>query len=685
MPAPGIGGAPAMKTQYNDCYMEYNGIRLVIGNSKIRRSFRMDSGYPQAEEIRNVKTGYNWVNSIQPVAAFSIGSPWTELPVIQIQTAVDNRHHMSENHLSVNVSFTKAHESVRWNFRIYPCMPFITTELYLRLNEQQIEPEKGCPMQLPGNDTIEAFNIKERHVKMEVLQYADETDYEDTLIRSIPQRHYWYEKKAYLGNGYLFDAYLSGEQLFLQKESLLPRWWDEEGPQLCTDGNLLQMCGSGTMGCELPADEEIPCYGCTIGVGSGDDLKRAYASYYRQEYSGYKKKIPYIMSNTWGDRNQDTALSEEFILQELETASQIGVDVLQIDDGWQKGITINSKLKTGGVWEGYYEFDPDFWNINPMKFPHGFLCIAERAAAKHVKLGLWFSPDSSHDFKNWEKDVETLVELYRNYGICFFKMDGIKIRNKYCEIQLMKLLSSVMEKTDYQVEFNFDVTAERRLGYLYQKQIGTIFVENRYTDWGTYYPYDTLRNLWQLAGIFPTRKLQMEFLNPRRQAQKYGDDKLAPCHYKIDYLFAVTMMANPLAWMEISRLDAGSAELLTRVIHVYKKIRKALFDAEVIPIGAEPDGVSLTGFWAKVNEHSGYFLLFRDCGDSAVFEESLEELREKMVTPVVLYAGTPLETAPKLTPDGTLTVHLPEKRSFVLLSYQESVENKNRKMEDWQK
>ena len=68
------------------------------------------------------------------------------------------------------------------------------------------------------------------------------------------------------------------------------------------------------------------------------------------------------------------------------------------------------------------------------------------------------------------------------------------------------------------VTFNLDITV-KLLGYLTHKEIGTLFVENRYTDW-TNYSHAVLKNLWTLSELFPTRKFQFELLNNRRNADK---------------------------------------------------------------------------------------------------------------------------------------------------------------------
>ena len=81
-------------------------------------------------------------------------------------------------------------------------------------------------------------------------------------------------------------------------------------------------------------------------------------------------------------------------------------------------------------------------------------------------------------------------------------------------------------------------------------EYGNIFLENRYTDWGNYYPYRTLRNLWMLSRYVPAEKMQIEFLNKWRNADKYDvADPFAPARYSFDYLFAITLAAQRwLGW-----------------------------------------------------------------------------------------------------------------------------------------
>lgn len=339
---------------------------------------------------------------------------------------------------------------------------------------------------------------------------------------------------------------------------------------------------------------EVPYYASAIGIGKTSEIRREFMRYSKAFSCSEMNGELFIMSNTWGDRSRDAALCEEFILKELERARELGVDIVQIDDGWQRGVSANSMRGFGGLWEGFHDKASGFWDIDLARFPNGLDPIIKKADEYGIGIGLWFAPDSSNEFEHIEDDIETIWQLYRRYNIRYFKIDGVKIRSKLCEVRFIRFLRELTERSGGEIKFNLDVTAEDRFGYLYQTQYGTLFVENRYTDCANYYPHNTFRNLWNLASVIPAQRLQMELLNNKRNADKYEGMPFAPAKYRIDYLFASVMPANPLLFMEISKLDNDQTVLLRDIIQVYKKYRRELFESDVIPIGNEPNGMSFS-------------------------------------------------------------------------------------------
>ncbi|NBB79030.1 MAG: hypothetical protein GVY36_06220 [Verrucomicrobia bacterium] len=259
---------------------------------------------------------------------------------------------------------------------------------------------------------------------------------------------------------------------------------------------------------------------------------------------------------------------------------------------------------------GFWSAGSDFWSVNPERFPNGLTPILDAADEHGIEIGLWYAPDSDDDFANWERDVRTILELHRAYGVRFFKIDGLKVSSVQAYKRAHRLLKAVQEGADEAIIMDLDVTGmDKRPGYLGAIPYGPIFVENRYTDRGGYSPHHTLRNLWKLAFWIDPARLRMEFLNNTRRLDRYVGDPLAPSTYRPDYLFATVMMSNPLGWFEASNLPEDYRQQVQPLAEVWREHRDAIFTSTILPVGEEPSGQSWTGFLAVAGDQSHAYLL----------------------------------------------------------------------------
>ena len=342
-------------------------------------------------------------------------------------------------------------------------------------------------------------------------------------------------------------------------------------------------------------------------IGECEKLTR---DYYRH---GWIKKSLITMSNTWGDGNGDTRVCEDFVMKEIDAAEEIGVDVVQIDDGWSvgKGDTCPKDER------GLRCFPGDYWELDQERFPNGMKYVADYAISKGRQIGLWFAPDSHNDCALLERDKEVLKKAYDEWNMRFFKLDMYFVRNKPEQegiLELMKHVYSLGKDVATQV----DVTRFDRLNYLCGKQYGTVFVENRYTKLPQHgaYPHRVLRNMWRLGKYVPTAKFQFEMVNPDLNTDKYeAGDEFAPTTYGMDYIFATAMLSNPLFWMEMQFLSPERKAELGKIMPVWKEHREALGQGDVKPIGDEPCGRSITGFLVSNDNKPSYLLLFREVND----------------------------------------------------------------------
>lgn len=652
---------------FEDCYYSLSHEALTIGNSRIEHRVAV-SGVLTSLYLTNKRSRYIWQNTARVPLTSLIGA----ISSVRAYSLISDNNGLSDRHLAVTCSFND--DTARLVYTIYPGMPFITSRLFVippaRASEQKKSVAsgiEGAPVATPAAmDAIYTLGMSEKHLRMNAYEIYDVTDEHDMLVTNTEEELYHTRTRSFRGNIFIMTRTLSDDALMIVKEGPTPYGsLNRTGDDIFVRASSsVTVCGSG-LGDETAM---MPCYGVTIGT-PGADAAREYARLYARVHKNTSNGTLRIMSNTWGDRNQDKAVNEAFMLNECTLAKAIGVDIVQIDDGWQKGASANSLLKKSTAWGSYYETDPDFWAVHREKFPNGLTPLAVYAKEHGFELGLWFSPDSTNEYAAFEKDADVLLSLYRTYGIRHFKLDGIKLTSKTAETRIASLLALLHDKSGGRITFNLDATAQVRFGYLYEKQYGTIFVENRYSDWGNYFPHRTLKNLWLLSMFIPPRKFQFEVLNPRRNADAYGDDPLAPAAYGIDYIFASVMVSNPLLWMEMQYLTDDDTAALAAVAGIFRKERDALHNAEIRPIGAMPNGTSFTGFQAITGDGGGYLILLREYTkmDTAVF--TLADVGSS-ITVDVLSANDPSGfSCDGTVQDSAIRITMKKPRSYVFLRY----------------
>ncbi|MFP4551957.1 MAG: glycoside hydrolase family 97 catalytic domain-containing protein, partial [Spirochaetales bacterium] len=527
------------------------------------------------------------------------------------------------------------------------------------------DPQEAATLLVPPEDTVDALPHSIRHGLLVKRIYYDDTDRNDYLVEET-SCHLHGHDHSHAGNRFVIRDRASGETFLLLKDgptlhATLERHCDEFFWQ---DQAACGIRGSGIDPEELTPKRSLQAYGAILGVGA--EALRLLSSYLA--ITGPRTGLePFTISNTWGDRNRDAALNESFVRSEIDAAAELGIDYVQLDDGWQRGVSKNSGLATGGVWEGYYAVDDQFWSVHESKFPNGLEPLVAYSRERGVRIGLWFSPDSTRSFENWRRDADVLLSFYRDLGIDQFKLDGIKIRDKRGEGNLLKLLTAVEDESDGSIDCCMDVTAEIRLGYIYGRRHGKIFVENRYTDWGNYFPCRTLRNLWMLARDMPARRFQIEVLNNRRNASVYGDDPLAPRAYGMDYLFAIAMPATPLLFMELSHLSEEARTELRPMLTLHRSIRDRLAQCSIAPIGELPDGHTFSGFQCAHPDGGGYLVLFRDLAPEPRHTFTLaHRIDSRRSLQLVHTAGS---WSLQASNSGKVTVTAARKRSFAVVEY----------------
>lgn len=648
---------------------------LTLQNSKISRTYKWNGGNIITQSLADKESGKVW--------HMNTGKPDLSLPG---QTEKAEKAHFSSKviaetaivpeHLEAEIIYSLDQLEIKRIFRLYRDCPVIACDLYFRGLSDKVWLPQGVDytdwlnlQKLTASTTgnflpvTEKVELTGKHWELEVVEFRDFTDINNTLV--FDQRSLSYLPHFYRGNLLFAHDKSSDNGIFMLKEA--PASISQlayPGGDFITDYGTFMSIGIGLNPTDLDTNEWRRGYGFVTGVYSGDEKNRLIAlrNYQKNIRIHKPERDEMVLMNTWGDFSLDRRISEKFALDELEEGVKLGITHFQLDAGWQKGnVTWGESGYFDNIWS-----KTDFWEPNPVRFPKGFDPLVAKGKELGVQICLWFNPCSDNSNEYWEKDANALIDIYKKYGIRTFKIDGINLPDKLSEENFRKFITKILIATNYNAVFNFDVTYGKRGGYHYLNEYGNIFLENRFTDWQNYYPYATLRNLWMISKYVPAQNLQIELLNKWRNLSKYAGDPFGPANYSFEYLFAITMAAQPLLWFEGTGLPK-EAFSIAPTINKYREIQFDFHSGNIFPIGDEPTGKSWCGF-QSVQKDKGYFLVFREANDAQEYSMKtwLTPGTKIKYTPILGKGSTFTQKAGN---EGIVSFRLEEKNSFTLYKY----------------
>ncbi|TKG97127.1 alpha-galactosidase [Puteibacter caeruleilacunae] len=651
---------------------------LVLKNDKVEVKYLWNEGDIILLSIKDLKSDY-LVNMSAKKSGFAYPGVAAKVLKANIEGGVVVDAVGENDHIEVAVTTSYQNVDVKRTLKMYPGASACFMDYAMKGSVAKATGEKDDQVGHTGVEkpvkkskitvsTMEQISLPGRNLKMKSAKFYGVTDNNNNLVdeREVISYHGISMK----GNILTVQDPQSDLGIFIYKKAPLEEAYpDYPGYDFKISGQKISVAGIGIPAKMIKENEWTEGYGVAVGLAASNsdlDVLTALRNTKQAECNYIPEVNDMVLMNTWGDRSRDARMSEKFILAELDRCKELGITHFQLDDGWQAGLSHNSAFK--GKEKAWAKWKMEDWLPHAERFPNGMEPIVAKGKRLGIEIGLWFNPSSHNDYEAWENDATILIGLYKRYGIRIFKIDGMMINNKQGEINFKKFYRKVIEGTDGEVIFNLDVTAGRRFGYNFLEANNNIFLENRYTDWGGYYPFRTLRNLWMLSRYIAPQNLQIEFLNKWRNANRYGKDPLGPNNVPFDYTFAITMMAQPLAWFEASGLPEEGLKVAP-VIKAYNKHRNQIHSGVILPIGNTPDGMSWTGFQSVINEKEGYILVFREWNEYD--NESLKtwfKNGDHVVLSKIVGQGEDRLTK-TVGRNGVVEFTLPVKHSYALYKY----------------
>jgi len=418
------------------------------------------------------------------------------------------------------------------------------------------------------------------------------------------------------------------------------------GAFYCRPHGLLST-GWGLTPKEIVPDRFRECWAhWTILCQGGDDgLQLALKQFDAARYPVFPRRDMFILSNTWGPANPlgGQFTEEEFVLGEIPAVAEIGLDVMQIDEGWQRG----------GILRTATGFRP--------KYKNGWDDI-KAAADKHgLRLGLWVAIRNA--------DVDELNKNLDELGFISWKadFDSLASRGDYEERtgRYREVMKHAWMKTQFTLCPEYD---DPRYGWYFAREYGSIYFQNiqeALPEHLTMVPFQVLRQHWLMAKYFPANKLQVMLQNPRR---------VGPCsdgrEHAHAYCFAMGLPFVPCFFQSAQFLDGDGRRELRELIGIFKGCREDIFTSLTFPIGDLPDNASWSGFqMASRQREGGHLLVFRELHNpSPQHTLALKFLAGKTVVLTDLtHGGAP--QAMQVGADGNVRLEIPHPADYRLFRY----------------
>jgi hypothetical protein len=697
-----------------DARIFVDGSTLILENSFLRREISLAGDVFRTLSLKNLRTGKEWARGNDGYLALDLANAANDIKASKIEkhapvvtfagdeaflgrftsepeiTLSESHPHYEQSSLTAKIVLKGAKVSLARYYQIYPDSPVTVVWTTIGGAVDEVTPAapksdfrgrilrpEGTPATSPKADLHDGIFVRDRHLRIRNLAYTDCSDYFDNFVQEEERYSYLTMLPWLLSGNLLFAESLSdGEGVFMLKESpiLLDQPDHPSGDFTYSfDESLLGQVGWGFGPVELRELGEVSSWRTITGVydSTPDADTEAVKSYLKSRCVQIPERDWTVTCNQWGDRNAGENLSESFVRSEIDACARLGISAYMLDAGWETGAIAEMMREYPDGSSPFYDHG-EFWSIDQEKFPNGLHGLFDYAESKGIDLLFWFNPDHTDENANFEKDAETILRLYREFGAKIYKIDGTWMLTRKAIQRNREFLERVIEESNGDVSFQLDITNGARWGFFSAHHLGVLFVENRYTHWKNYFPYKVHKNLWELSRYLMPQRLQFEFLNnsPERD-QVYRetfaeDDPFTPGRYPIEYCFAITMFCNPLAWFEPSNLSEEQIARLAPVISKYKEVRDEIFAGDIYPIGEKPSGRSITGFQSHDSKTgAGFVCAYREVTDRTGASMPLRRMAR----------GTDLSFEPVLgegsvrMEDGVPYFDLPSERSFALFRY----------------
>ncbi|MCP5118679.1 MAG: hypothetical protein GY953_48330 [bacterium] len=565
---------PALHTTWQTVEVRTQGDRLIVSTGLVERTWRWTGKGFVTTSLRDLRTKRDWA-SREPAVEADWDHPDSAAKLVRLTATPVRFDPFTSDRVEIAADIEYPTLAVRFVIWAYADSPGLRTQLFVKART----PAGGASRR------ADYLPIDPADLTRRAVGYFNHTQGRNKRETPILR-----EEAHTSGEVYDWASLLcledGSEGVCLVKES--HKCVNQPG----VDTGDFRVSASGVSSTGWGPPQSGTCWAnwTIVYGGSADGRELAIKTFDRQRFPVDPARDIYIMANTWGSgaAKQESldASQEENILRQIDSCADLGIDVQQIDDGWQG----DNQYKT--------------WSPVKKRYPEGWKNVRRHAREAGIRLGLWGA---------WVIDDPALRKTHDEGGFNYYKIDFARL-DTYDKLEtLMDKMRRLIAHSGHTVRVNWDVTENpARVGYYYARDLGNIYLENRKPfepAHVVYVPYLVLRDAWHVAHYTNLNRFQISVQNIERVNREISNAHLHTHPYSV----AITLMGSPIFFQETTYYTREARDQIRPLLALYKQHRHRMYRGYVFAIGDEPNDAAWSGFQNhEAKTASGYLTIFRE-------------------------------------------------------------------------
>jgi len=506
-------------TSFVSTCVNFKNNLLTVSTGKVTRKWQVTSSGYKTVSFKQVDSDYEWcLKKDGHSCDWNLPSKIDDQSVAQfisIDCIITDDEHFTSKHLLVSTMFRyDCGLEIKHLVRVYPNAPGIWTALEVRaiegFNPEGIPDDLAYfkyygstqPIKIARNEFL-PVDFSKKYQRLYWGLYNDPGNRVNTsdMVQVEVKNGFplFQDEENSWASGLVISTGNDGLILLKESNKTVNKYGHQTGAFYSTP-NGVEVTGWGLKPNEI-SNEFKRCWPTwsILYTGCKDDMELALKMFDRFRYPVNHETDMHILVDTWGSDyrpGDDKTLwgreNSQFhiVANEIKSASEMGIDIVRIDDGWQNGKTLSRNTWHPNTAIGY---DADWSNVRKLSEKYG------------VKIGLWAAV-------NYITPNEMVLNQ-KQLNVATWKLDFDELKDHDTFAKRLVGVRDFIRNSDYKTQTSWcpEYDDQRYGWYSAVRECGPMFfqnIQNNLPKHVIYIPYVSLRHHWRMSEFYNMNDLQ---------------------------------------------------------------------------------------------------------------------------------------------------------------------------------